>query len=97
MRGADARTELHDHVRRIGAEAIHHLPDRICDDAKLGTFAPGMHQTDSGRFWIDNVNSAAIGDVNTQHDPVLIGDDAVAAGELAAPESTEDSGRYSAF
>jgi len=39
MRWANTRTELHDHVRRIGAEAFNHLSDRVCDDAKLGAFA----------------------------------------------------------
>src|SRR6059036_1061387 len=43
-----------------------------------------MHQTDGRGLWIDNVNSATVGDVNTQHDPALIGDDAVAAREIAA-------------
>src|SRR6266481_6132086 len=97
MGRANTGTELHDHVRRIGAEAINHLPDRICDDAKLGAFAPGMHQTDGRCFRIDDVKSAAVGDVNAERDAALIRDDAIAARELAAPDSAEDSGRYSAF
>ena len=50
----------------------------------LGAFASGMRKTDRRRFWIDNVNCAAVGDVNPQRDATLIGDDAVAAGEFAA-------------
>src|SRR5262249_13218605 len=60
------------------------LPDRVRHDAELRAFATGMHQTDGRCFRIDDVNSAAVRDVNAQHDPALIGDDAVAAGEFAA-------------
>src|SRR5437899_10600517 len=84
MRWTNARTELHDHVRGIGAEAINHLPDRVRDDAELGAFAPGMHQTDRRCFRIHNVKSAAVGDVNAQRDAALVCNDAVAARELAA-------------
>ncbi len=84
VRRANTRAELHDHVRGIGAEAINHLPDRIRDNPELSAFATGMRQTDSRRFWIDNVNGAAIGDVNAERDAPLIGDDAVAAGEFCA-------------
>src|SRR5437016_13914183 len=97
MRRSDAGAELHDHVRRIGTEPINHLPDRICDDAELGAFAPGMHQTDGRGFRIDDVKSAAVGDVNAERDAALIRDDSIAARKLAAPDSAEDSGRYSAF
>jgi hypothetical protein len=38
-----------------------------------------MYETDGRRFWIDNVNSAAVSDVNAQRDTALIGDDAIAA------------------
>ena len=41
-----------------------------------------MNQTDRWRFRIDNVNRAAVGDVNAQRDTRLIGDDAVAAGKM---------------
>src|ERR1051325_5578957 len=46
VRRANARTELHDHLRGIGAEAIDHLPDRVVDDAKFGALASGMHKAD---------------------------------------------------
>ena len=78
---ANAGAELNDHVRGIGAEAINHLFDCVGNDAELGAFATGMNQTDSRRFWIDKVNRAAVGDVNAEHDSLLIGDDAIAAGE----------------
>src|SRR5438034_3693080 len=84
MRRANSGTELHDHVRGIRPEPINHVPDRVRNDAELGAFAPGMHQTDSGRFRIDNVNSAAVGDVNAERDAALIRDDSVAAREFAA-------------
>lgn len=64
VRRANARTELHDHVRGIGAEAINHFPDRIRDDAELGAFAAGMHKANRGCFGVNDVNCATVGDVN---------------------------------
>src|SRR2546425_9093651 len=43
-----------------------------------------MHQTDSGRFWIDNVNGATVSNVNAKGNAALVGDNTVAAGEFAA-------------
>jgi hypothetical protein len=84
MGSANTRAELHDHVRGIGPEAFNHLSDRVCDDAKLGAFAAGMHKANRRRFWIDDVNCATIGDVNAERDATLIGDNAIARGEFAA-------------
>jgi len=81
---ANARTELHDHVRRIGPEAFNHLSDRVCDDAELGAFASGMHKANRRRFWIYDVNCATVSDVNAERDAALIGDNAVATGKFAA-------------
>ena len=39
MGWANTRAELHNHVRWIGTEAFNHLSDRVCDDAKLSSFA----------------------------------------------------------
>ena len=39
VRRANAGTELHDHLRRIGSEAINHFVNGIGDDAELGAFA----------------------------------------------------------
>jgi hypothetical protein len=83
MRRPDAGTELHDHVRGIGAEAFNHLSDRVCNDADLGAFASRMHETNSRRLWIYDVNCATVSDVNPERDAALIGDDAVTAGEFA--------------
>src|ERR1700741_5343200 len=41
-----------------------------------------MNQTDSRCFWIDQVNRAAVGDINAQHHPTLIGNKSVAGGEF---------------
>ena len=84
VRRANAGAELHDQVRGIGAEAINHLSERVCDDAKLGAFAPGMHKADPRCFWIHDVNRATVGDVNSQPDAALVCDDAIAAGKFAA-------------
>ena len=72
------------HVRGIGAEAINHLLDSVGNDAEFGTFASGMNQPDSRGFLIDNVNRAAVGNVNAQDDAALIGNKSVAAGEFTA-------------
>jgi len=82
VRRTNTRAELHDHVCGIGAEALNHLRNCAGDNAELGAFTPGMHQTDSRRFWIDHVNRATIGDVNAECGTTLIRDDAVAAGEF---------------
>jgi hypothetical protein len=41
-----------------------------------------MDQANSGRVWIDNVNRAAIGDVNAEREFALIGDEAVVTAEF---------------
>src|SRR6476620_1211514 len=68
MGWANTRAELHDHAMGIGSEAFNHLSDRVCHDTKLGSFAPGMHEADCRRCWIDDVNCATIGDVNAERD-----------------------------
>jgi hypothetical protein len=94
---ANTGAELHDHLRGIGSEAFNHLSDRVCHDAKLGTFASGMHKASRRRFWIYDVNCATVSDVNAERDAALIGDNAIAPGEFATINSAKDSGRYSAF
>jgi hypothetical protein len=84
MGWANTRAELHDHVRGIGPEAFNHLSDRVCDDAKLGAFAAGMHKANRRRCWIYDVNCATVCDVNAERDAALIGDNAIASGEFAA-------------
>ncbi len=84
MRRANARAELHDHLRGIGTEAFYHLSDRVCDDAKLGAFASGMHKANRRCFGVDDVNCATIRDVNAERDAALITYDTVAAGEFFA-------------
>jgi len=83
VRRADARTELHDHLRRIGSEAFNHLFDRVWDNAKLGAFAAGMHKTNCRCRWINDVNCATVCDVNAERDTGLIGDNAIARREFA--------------
>src|SRR5438309_9119269 len=59
-----------------------HLRDGIRDHAKLGAFFSGVHESNRRFFWIDNVNRAAIGDVNAKRHFSLIRDDTVAASEF---------------
>ena len=95
VRWANTRAELYNHVRGIRAEAFNHLSDRVCNDAKLGAFAAGMHKANRGRFWIDDVNCATIGDVNAERDAALIGDNAIARGEFAAHRAAATAVDYS--
>src|SRR2546430_5244516 len=81
MGWANTRAELYNHARGIGAEAFDHLSDRVCDDAKFGAFASGMHKANRRRFWIYDVNYATVSDVNAERDAALTGDNAIAAGE----------------
>ena len=82
MRRTNAGTELHDQIDRLRSEALDQLFDRVSSNAELAPFAAGMHQSDSRRFWIDNVNSAAVSDMNAERDTRLICNEAVAAGEM---------------
>src|SRR4029450_12894068 len=91
---ANTRAELHDHVRRIGSEAFSHLSDRVFDDAKLGAFAPRVHQANCLSFWIYDVNCATIGDVNAEREVALICDNAIAAAEGSGHYSTFDNGDF---
>ena len=88
MRRPDAGAELYDQSRRIGTEAINHLSDTVRDDAKLGALATGMRETNRRRCRIDNVNSAAISDINAESDIALLRDDAVATGKFATAART---------
>jgi len=95
VRRPNAGSELHGHVRRLGAEAFNHLSDRVCDDTELGAFASGMHQAYRRSFRIYNVKRAAVRDVNAERDAAFIGDNAIAAWKFAAINSAADSRRYS--
>ena len=82
MRRTNAGTELHDQIARLRSELLDHLGDCIRNDAKLCALAAGMDETDGWRIWIDNVNSAAVSDMNAERDTRLICNEAVAAGEM---------------
>ena len=82
MRRTNAGTELHDQIGRLRSELLDHLDDCIRNDAELGPFAAGMDETDGWRIWIDNVNSAAVSDMNAERNSRLICNEAVAAGEM---------------
>src|SRR5262249_5720074 len=61
---------------------VAHLLNRFPSNRELGSFFPGMNETDRRRFWIDNVNGAAISHVDPERDLLLIGDQTIVAGEL---------------
>ena len=81
MRRTNARTELHDEIKRTRAEAFRHRPDRNLDDAQLRSFFSRVHQPDCFARRIHEINGAAIGDINTEANAGLICDDAIAAGK----------------
>lgn len=82
MRRTNAGTELHDQIGRLRSELLDHLGDCTRNNAELRPLAAGMDETDSWRVWIDNVNRAAVGDMNAERDTRLICNEAVAAGEM---------------
>ena len=84
VRRANAWAELHDHVRGVRSKACDQLVDYVGDNAERGAFAAGMHEADSRSLGIDDVNGAAVGNVNAQGDAALIRYDAVTAGKFAA-------------
>jgi len=75
---------LHDHLRRIGSEAINHFVNGVGDDAELRAFPTGMDEADGRRCRIDDVNRATVGNVNAESDTAFVRDNAVARGEFAA-------------
>ena len=64
------------------ANGLDQLLYRLRDHAKLSAFFSGVHKANRRFSWIDNVNRAAIGDVNAKRDFSPICDDTVAASEL---------------
>src|SRR2546421_44648 len=82
MGRSNARTQLHHQVLRVRSEVFPHRLNRLRRDCLLGPFFTGVNQTDRGRFGIDNVNRAAIGDVNSERDPSLIRDHPITVGEF---------------
>src|SRR6188472_313308 len=97
MRWPNTGTELDDHVRGIGTEAFYHLSDRVCHDAKLGSFASGMHKANRRRFRIHDVNRATVCDVNAERDATLIRNNAIARGEFAAHSAAATAVDYRNF
>ena len=82
MRRANARTQLHNQLGRIRTEMFAHLLNRFRRDFLLGSFFSGMNKPDRRRFGIDNVNRAAIGNVNAERDFFLVRNQSVATGEF---------------
>ena len=73
MRRANAGAELHNQIGRVRSESFSHLLNRFGNDRQLSALFSRVHQTDGERFRIDNVNRAAIGHVNAERDPTLVG------------------------
>ena len=58
-------TELHDEIARLRAKMLAHRRDRLRVTIACSVpFLPGMHQPDRAAHGIDQINRAAIGDVN---------------------------------
>ncbi len=54
------------------------LIDGRSGNIELSALASGVDQANRRRVWIDEVNSAAIRDVDPERDPALVGDESVA-------------------
>ena len=65
----------------FGVEMALHQCDRFRNDSLFRSFFPGMHQTDGAMDWIEKENGAAICDINSETDIVLVGYEAVASVE----------------
>ncbi len=81
MRRPNARTQLQDQIGSFAVEALFHQRDRFGNNSELCSFFPGMHQTDDFTNWIEEENSAAICDVNSETNVALVGHQSVASVE----------------
>jgi len=79
MRRPDAGTELDDQLGRARTKLCFHQTDGFRHDAEFRSFFSGMDQADRLPNGIDQINRAAIGDVNTQANAGLVCDQAVTA------------------
>ena len=70
----NAWTQLHDDIRRIGSEARGHGFESTAGDVELGSFAARMNQPDGRGHWIDQINRAAIGHMNSEKNAAQVRD-----------------------
>ena len=77
----NAGTELDDEIGRRRTKTLVHEFDRSRSDFELGAFLSRMHESDCRRFWIDDVNRAAVRNVNAEANAALICNDTIAAGK----------------
>src|SRR5207244_8320745 len=69
-----------------------HLLDRFRNNSPLGAFLAGMDEANRRHSWIDNVDRAAIGNVNPKRDATLTRNQTIATGEfLVARHMTIDN------
>lgn len=78
---SNAWTELDDEIRRIRFEMSGQCGDDFGHNCELGSFLTRVHQPDTAPDWIEKINRAAIGDVNSKRDATLIGNQAIASVE----------------
>ncbi len=83
MRPANARAELHHQISGVHLKAIAQQLYCIRRDGKRTSFLARMHQPDSTPTSIDEINRAAIRDINPETNITLICDEAVAIFETA--------------
>ena len=64
VRRSNAGAELHDKIAWPRAETFPHFLDRARDDRQFRPLLPGMNEPDAALDRIDQVNGAAISDIN---------------------------------
>src|SRR5258708_38973570 len=82
MRRTNAWTELDNQVGRVRTKIFPHLLNRFRGNRQLSSFFSGMDKAHRRRFWIDNVDRAAVGDVNSERDFALVCNQPVATREF---------------
>ncbi len=78
VRWPNTRAELNNEIGWTRTELSRHRFDCVWDDAEFRSFLAGMDETDRATNRIDEINRAAIGDVNAQTKSRLVRNDSVA-------------------
>ena len=82
VRRADAGSNLHHKICRIGAERFAHRCDCFRHNSKFGALLSGVHEADCLDFPVCKINGCAVGDVNRKAQPGAIRDKTVGAGDV---------------
>jgi hypothetical protein len=77
VRRPDTGTQLGDEIFGITSKFLRHTKNRPPNDIERGPSLPGMYESDSSPPRIDQKNSTAVGNIDTQKDVAIASDDRV--------------------